>query len=338
MGYWHLVVNGDGHWNDLDDGMWLSLWYPSDGAKKGPCQDALWLHAHLIHWDAGGRASEDPPVAGGWWLVAGGRWLVAGGRWPVAGGRASEDPPHPVPCAAGTQMVRIHQLFQSVHFDPPDGDCLSPAGEYNLRLGIMKELRPSMVATFEGGVQVHEGHPFIVETGVSLGGRDINAGLHVFRFANRIPLLFEGGNDVAKKAADRIKWDAYKIDTNRDKVGVFVSIVSTKIPFKRQGPQAKRARRALDSDDDSDDDKPPAKDGHILDLVKRNAVTSDMLKEKLTQHIDQMDNDQALDYAMKLGSFKKQQVFLHNVESKNLQPAIHSTTCVISLLKHEALL
>eukprot|EP00854_Cymbomonas_tetramitiformis_P022763 gene22763-27483_t len=92
------------------------------------------------------------------------------------------------------------------------------------------------------------------------------------------------------------------------------------------------------SDDDSDDDKPPAKDGHILDLVKRNAVTSDMLKEKLTQHIDQMDNDQALDYAMKLGSFKKQQVFLHNVESKNLQPAIHSTTCVISLLKHEALL
>ncbi|KAK3246863.1 hypothetical protein CYMTET_43618 [Cymbomonas tetramitiformis] len=31
MGYWHLVVNGDGHWNDLDDGMWLSLWYPSDG-------------------------------------------------------------------------------------------------------------------------------------------------------------------------------------------------------------------------------------------------------------------------------------------------------------------
>ena len=24
-------MNGDGHWNDLDDGMWLSLWYPSDG-------------------------------------------------------------------------------------------------------------------------------------------------------------------------------------------------------------------------------------------------------------------------------------------------------------------
>ncbi|KAK3277057.1 hypothetical protein CYMTET_14921 [Cymbomonas tetramitiformis] len=31
MGCWHLVVNGDGHWSALDDGMWLSLWYPSDG-------------------------------------------------------------------------------------------------------------------------------------------------------------------------------------------------------------------------------------------------------------------------------------------------------------------
>ncbi|KAK3286525.1 hypothetical protein CYMTET_5925 [Cymbomonas tetramitiformis] len=31
MGYWHLVVNGDGHWSALDDGIWLSLWYPSDG-------------------------------------------------------------------------------------------------------------------------------------------------------------------------------------------------------------------------------------------------------------------------------------------------------------------
>ncbi|KAK3286372.1 hypothetical protein CYMTET_6074 [Cymbomonas tetramitiformis] len=31
MGYWRIAVNGDGHWNDLDDGMWLSLWYPSGG-------------------------------------------------------------------------------------------------------------------------------------------------------------------------------------------------------------------------------------------------------------------------------------------------------------------
>ena len=52
------------------------------------------------------------------------------------------------------QVVRIHQLLREAHFDPPDGDCLSPAGEYNLRLGIMKELRPTMVATCNAGVAV----------------------------------------------------------------------------------------------------------------------------------------------------------------------------------------
>jgi DNA topoisomerase-6 subunit B len=48
------------------------------------------------------------------------------------------------------QIVRIHQLFRQAKFDDPTGDCLSPAGEYNLRPGIMKELRPDMVATYEG--------------------------------------------------------------------------------------------------------------------------------------------------------------------------------------------
>ena len=40
-------------------------------------------------------------------------------------------------------------------------------------------------------MRVLEGHPFIVEAAVSLGGRDIRPGINVYRFANRIPLLFE---------------------------------------------------------------------------------------------------------------------------------------------------
>lgn len=36
-----------------------------------------------------------------------------------------------------------------------------------------------------------EGHAFVVEAAVSVGGRDIKPGINVYRFANRIPLLFE---------------------------------------------------------------------------------------------------------------------------------------------------
>ncbi|KAK4254876.1 hypothetical protein QN277_007953 [Acacia crassicarpa] len=136
------------------------------------------------------------------------------------------------------QIVRIHQLLRQAKFDDPSGDCLSPAGEYNLRLGIIKELHPDMVATYSGSAQVFEGHPFIVEAGVSVGGKDVKQGLNIFRFANRIPLLFEQGADVVTRTAmKRINWNSYKINQMQDKIGVFVSVVSTKIPFKGTGKE-----------------------------------------------------------------------------------------------------
>ena len=98
------------------------------------------------------------------------------------------------------QVHQLATLLADASFDPPPAACLSPAGEYNLRLGILKELRPDLVATHSSPVGVHEGHAFIVEAGVALGGSG-PSGVTVHRFANRIPLLFEGGNDVATKTA-----------------------------------------------------------------------------------------------------------------------------------------
>mmetsp|Transcript_25575 Transcript_25575/g.65865 ORF Transcript_25575/g.65865 Transcript_25575/m.65865 type:complete len:665 (+) Transcript_25575:305-2299(+) len=136
------------------------------------------------------------------------------------------------------QIVRMHQLLHEARFSDPDSKHLSPAGEYNLRLGIMKECSPDMVATYQSEAKVFEGHAFIVEAGVSLGGKDMKPGVNIFRYANRIPLLFEGGSDViTKTAGKRINWTSYKINQNSDKVGVFVSIVSTKIPFKGAGKE-----------------------------------------------------------------------------------------------------
>lgn len=57
-------------------------------------------------------------------------------------------------------------------------------------------------------VDVHEGHPFSVEAAVSLGGAKAKPGVSVYRYANRIPLLFEGSNDVVSVVANtRIKSD-----------------------------------------------------------------------------------------------------------------------------------
>ncbi|KAH9618145.1 hypothetical protein KSS87_008498 [Heliosperma pusillum] len=145
------------------------------------------------------------------------------------------------------QIVRIHQLFRQAKFDDPSGDCLSPAGEYNLRLGIIKELHPDMVATHSGSAQVFEGHPFIVEAGVSVGGKDVKhmaphdilVILVMLRFLphpNALEDAYKFIWDIYWEKFVTI-WGSYKINQTQDKIGIFVSIVSTKIPFKGTGKE-----------------------------------------------------------------------------------------------------
>mmetsp|Transcript_14145 Transcript_14145/g.21163 ORF Transcript_14145/g.21163 Transcript_14145/m.21163 type:complete len:411 (+) Transcript_14145:1065-2297(+) len=133
-----------------------------------------------------------------------------------------------------SQVAALCQVLRDdVTIRPPSANCLSPAGEYNMRLGVLKELKPKLVATFTDKPGVNEGHPFLVEAAVSLGGVNVKEGINIFRFANRIPLLFEPGADVVTQVATRrINWGSYLMDPKRDSIGVYVSIVSTRIPFK----------------------------------------------------------------------------------------------------------
>lgn len=110
----------------------------------------------------------------------------------------------------------------------------SPAGEYNLHLGIMKEMRPDMIATNQAEVIEVGGHAVLVEAAVSLGSRrEKKVGIKVHRFANRIPMLFSQGSDVSYITAHKnINWKTYRMDQNQQKIGVYVSIVSTKVPYK----------------------------------------------------------------------------------------------------------
>lgn len=272
------------------------------------------------------------------------------------------------------QIVRIHQLFRQAKFEDPVGDCLSPAGEYNLRLGIIKELHPDMVATYSGSAQVFEGHPFIVEAGVSLGGKDVKQGLNVFRFANRIPLLFEQGADVVTRTAlKRINWTSYKINQMQDKIGVFVSIVSTKIPFKGTGKEyigdditeiatavkyaiqqcciqlkskivkKMQAREQQERKRNLSKYVPNAagavydvlkemaqshalkrkryedEDADLLDKVSARLITKDMLTEKLSQHVEKVDYEMALEFATQRGVSEEpgEAIYIQSLDAKS---------------------
>jgi DNA topoisomerase-6 subunit B len=64
-------------------------------------------------------------------------------------------------------------------------------GRAALTLTVSMNSREEQSAHGAGDARVLEGHSFIVGAAVSIGGRDIKPGISVYRFANRIPLLFE---------------------------------------------------------------------------------------------------------------------------------------------------
>jgi hypothetical protein len=67
---------------------------------------------------------------------------------PLSGGFAEHENPAAI-AKDTTRVARLTRLLREVRiFAPPDGSCLSPVGEYNLRLGVTKELRPDYVATY----------------------------------------------------------------------------------------------------------------------------------------------------------------------------------------------
>lgn len=55
----------------------------------------------------------------------------------------------------------------------------------------MKEMEPQYVATFSEKPAVLEGHPFIVEAGVSLGGAEVSS--RIQRWLQFSVLIKEGG-------------------------------------------------------------------------------------------------------------------------------------------------
>ncbi|MHA1940789.1 MAG: DNA topoisomerase VI subunit B [Candidatus Hodarchaeales archaeon] len=123
-------------------------------------------------------------------------------------------------------------------FKRPSGDSLAPLGWELLEKGIAKELSPQFVRATSGDVSAHSGHPFIIEAALAYGGPNLSkeegsrgANPKIYRFANRIPLLFGAGNDIITKCVQRMNWKNYKININKAPIAILVSVVSSKIPF-----------------------------------------------------------------------------------------------------------
>jgi len=148
-------------------------------------------------------------------------------------------PPSKNPKKLSTEeIVRLMQnLKKYKDFLPPDASCLSPLGEDLLKAGILKELKPEYLVVHQRKPSTYAGHPFIVELAMAYGGDVPKRGTFViYRFANKIPLLYDEASDVSYRVIAAMNWRRYKVQPEMP-IAIVVHICSTKVPYKTVGKE-----------------------------------------------------------------------------------------------------
>ena len=133
----------------------------------------------------------------------------------------------------------VDEMHSYESFLPPDSHCLSPLGRDILNAGIMSELSPEFSTIAIRPPSAYSGFPFIVEVGLAYGGKVSSGGVKLFRYANRIPLLYDEGSDIAWQVVKDLAIDkkrAYKIPDNAP-LALITHVCSTKVPFKTSGKE-----------------------------------------------------------------------------------------------------
>ncbi|MHA2085664.1 MAG: DNA topoisomerase VI subunit B [Candidatus Thorarchaeota archaeon] len=139
-------------------------------------------------------------------------------------------------------------LRQYDGFGKPDSKSLSPIGKTAFLKSASSVFGVSTVHYESRGTAEWNGHPFIVEgviaTCDTFPKSDAPA---LYRFANRVPLLYDGNDDVMTRALRKIGWSRYGVNSTIP-TALFIHLCSTKIPYKEAGKQSISAFPTIESE------------------------------------------------------------------------------------------
>jgi DNA topoisomerase VI subunit B len=179
------------------------------------------------------------------------------------------------------ELIEIVKVCKYINFQQANTDHLSPIGEQILTTGMTSEytiistretvpkvasiteiqrpqitvkiLKPALAA-YASRTCVINNRPTIVECGIAYGG-DIPS-FKLYRFANKIPLLYDEGSDVAREVVSEVEINKMGITKKEAKaqfangeiksdravellpIHTFFHICSTKIPYKTAGKES----------------------------------------------------------------------------------------------------
>ncbi|MDH4214738.1 MAG: DNA topoisomerase VI subunit B [Candidatus Thorarchaeota archaeon] len=123
-------------------------------------------------------------------------------------------------------------------FENPDSKSLSPIGKEAFLAGIKSTFNTVSVYYSSRGPSEWQGNPFIVEGVIAIGDAFPRSDIPIlYRFANRVPLLYDSSEDVLTKTMKRLNWKRYNVDSSAP-ASLFIHICSTRVPYKAAGKQS----------------------------------------------------------------------------------------------------
>jgi DNA topoisomerase-6 subunit B len=142
---------------------------------------------------------------------------------------------------------RAEQLLAAIRetrIPAPPTNCLSPIGEERILASLEEQVRAEYYDAVTRPPSVYRGNPFQVEVGMAFGGEIPAEDLaNVYRFANRVPLLYQAGACALLKSVLGTNWKSYGLAKARGALPtgplvLLIHIASVWVPFTSESKEA----------------------------------------------------------------------------------------------------
>ena len=167
---------------------------------------------------------------------------------------------------------RLIASIRATRIPAPPMDCLSPIGAERLLSSLEQQIDADLFVAVTRSPTVYRGNPFQVEVGLAYGGElPADELISLYRFANRVPLLYQQGACAIHKSVLSTNWKSYGLQQSRGALPtgpmlLMAHIASAWVPFTSE---SKEAVAAYD------------------EIVKELKLALQEVGRKLSQHIRQ---------------------------------------------------
>ena len=173
---------------------------------------------------------------------------------------------------AHAQATALHGAIQKTPIQAPRTDCIVPIGEAQLFEGLRKELSADFYTVTTRPAATYRGNPFQVEVGIAFDrpgeaeievdasghmrekkAQDTGAAeqliarkdqpVHLLRFANRVPLLYQQSSCAITKAVIQTNWRSYGLHQPKGALpvapmAILVHVASVWVPYTSESKEA----------------------------------------------------------------------------------------------------